>query len=417
MHISLRVLLAVISLCLLVNTASAQGSTSPCPGFNSGHNVNLACEIPTAVRASTSGTQTLGSLSPTLAAQLSQLPLATAVSGSGLTISPSGTIAAGTESLGTILTQRGDTLGYHKSFISFNYQRFEFNSVDGVSLKHFDTVNQIPLAGGTTAFVQANNRIDLRVDQFTAIGSFGLTKNVDISVLVPFSQVTLKTHSSGTEFDIDSFGNALPARSLGANFLPGSALGIGDVTLNVKGNVINREHAKLAIGGEARLPTGDEANYLGTGAYGIKPYMVFSRNGRKFTPNVNFGYQWNSTSSLFVNPNNGVQQNLPSSLLYSGGVDYSVNRSLTFAAEFLGQAVINGPRLFATTVPVPKAGTFASVNTLSSQTYVMDNAGVGFKYKPFKGLLITGNVLVALDEGGLRSKVVPLVGISYRFSK
>src|SRR5215831_18549353 len=96
------------SLYLLLGLAYAQAP--PCPGFNSNNNVNLACEIATAARTSSSGSQTLGDLSPTVAAQLSQLPLTTAVSGTGITFTRTG-IPTTTESLGTILTQRGETLG------------------------------------------------------------------------------------------------------------------------------------------------------------------------------------------------------------------------------------------------------------------------------------------------------------------
>ena len=124
---TVRVILVAVSLCIFAVTAFAQAT--PCPGYNPNHNVNLACQIPTTIRVSTSGTQTLGSLSPTLAAQLSQLPTATAISGSGLTFSRSlGVFTASTDSLGTILTQRGETLGRHKLFVSFNYQRFGFGS-------------------------------------------------------------------------------------------------------------------------------------------------------------------------------------------------------------------------------------------------------------------------------------------------
>jgi hypothetical protein len=38
----------------------------------------------------------------------------------------------------------------------------------------------------------------------------------------------------------------------------------------------------------------------------------------------------------------------------------------------------------------------------------------GGKYSPH-GNLLTGNVQFKLDDGGLRAKVVPLVGISYTF--
>jgi hypothetical protein len=110
----------------------------------------------------------------------------------------------------------------------------------------------------------------------------------------------------------------------------------------------------------------------------------------------------------------GAQQNLPSSFLYSGGVDYRALSRLTLTTEFVGQAVINGPRLAPFTQALPTGGSAPSV-TNTNGTYTMNNIGVGFKLNPYKGWLITADTLFALDEGGLRSKVVPLVGISYRF--
>jgi hypothetical protein len=43
------------------------------------------------------------------------------------------------------------------------------------------------------------------------------------------------------------------------------------------------------------------------------------------------------------------------------------------------------------------------------------NASLGLKLRAFSKLVITGNVLLKLDDGGLRSRAVPLVGVSYSF--
>jgi len=319
------------------------------------------------------------------------------------------------ESLGTILTQRGETLGKHNFFFSFNYQRFRFDSIDGISLKHLDTVNQITFGTDPNkVFVAAHNRVDLLVNQFTAVGSFGLTNRMDVSVLVPFSKVTLKAGSTGEQLNTT---NNNPPSALVPIFLAGSATGLGDLAVNVKYKVTNWEKTAIGIGGEVRFPTGDETNYLGTGSYGIKPYVILSHTSGRITPNVNLGYQWNGTSNLFIN-SAGTHLNLPSSFLYSGGADYRViNNKLTLTAEFLGQAVINGPRLVAASSPAPAP--LASDGNIKSfsGTYAMDNLSAGFRCRPFKGLLLTGNVLFALDNGGLRSKIVPLAGISYKFGK
>lgn len=389
-------------LAVTINAVASWAQTAPCPGFNPSKNVNLACEIATAAQISSSGTQSLGQLSPTLAAQLSQLPLTTVISGSGLTFGKSGLMTESSESLGTIWTQRGETIGRNHYFFSFNYQRFSFGSVDGISLKHLDTFNDTGSIG-----ILGKNRIDLLVDQFTAMAGFGLTRHMDVSVLVPFSKVTLKAGSSGQQFD-----GTNPPVPMDSIFLAGSATGIGDVAVNVKYNVLHAEKSAIGLGGEVRFPTGDATNYLGTGAYGFKPYFVFSHRGR-FTPNINIGYQWNGASSLFVN-SAGSKLNLPSAFLYSGGVDYAVVRRLTVTAEFIGQAVIDGPRLVSTTATFKNQNFPGVVKTLS-ETYAMDNAGVGFKLKMFKGLLLSGSALFKLDDAGLRSNVVPLVGLSYRF--
>ena len=393
--------------------AIAQAQVLPCPGYDPKSNVTLACEIPTATR--TSGTaSSLGSLSPTLAAQLSQLPMATAVTGTGLTFSKSlGVFTASDESLGTVLTQRGETIGRHKFLVSFTYQRFAFHAVDGVDLKNLPTINSAVFGTTGTSYTQAQNAINLRVDQFTAIGSYGLTKQVDVSVIVPFSKVTLKTASAIHQYNVSSSGTLLSDFDLGTNFLPGSASGVGDITVNLKANVFNGERTKLALAGDVRFPTGDAANYLGTGAYGIKPYLVFSRTGR-VTPNASVGFQWNGASVLFADPKTGVHQNLPTAFLYSGGVDIRVVKKLTWTGEFLGQCVINGPRLKMGTVNIPGQGDLKSVQAVTA-SYSMNNAGTGIKWKPFKGLTVSANVMFSLDDAGLRSRVVPLVGAAYRF--
>ncbi len=393
---------------LMVAAAQAQ---VPCPGYNPNRNVNLACEIVTVTGFgyNTQTTQNLAAFAPTLATELSQLPIATAVSGSGLAFK-GGIPTVSTDSLGTILTQRGETLGKHKFFVAFNYQRFDFGTVDGQSLKTLPIVNVI-----APTYATFTTRVDLKIDQFTALGSYGLTDKIDLSVIVPFSKVTLASSRSDVTVYSNNTSTLINNSSL---FLPGSASGIGDVTANLKVNVLKQERSSIAIGGEVRFPTGDETNYLGTGAYGVKPYFIFSRRGR-ITPNVNVGYQWNGASSLNMNTLTGAKMNLPSSFLYSGGVDFLVVKHLTLNAEFLGQYIVNGPRIGL----APPPGGSSAPSAIQNQqfvapltgSYAMDNAGVGFKLNLFKGLLITANALFQLDDPGLRSKVVPLVGISYKF--
>src|SRR5438270_4596150 len=417
---SMAVLVLVGLMGALAQAQTQKITAPPCPGYNPANNTNLACEIATAIRSGAGQGGTLASLPATLAAQVSNLPVATAVSGTGITF-VNGIPTFSSDSLGTILTLRGETLGKHRFFLSFNYQRFGFGSVDGIRFKNFNGVNTTTFAGiGTSSFV-TQNQIDLSVDQFTFLGTYGVTDRTDLTLIVPFSTVNLKTTSTGSQFNFDAAGNPASSSTLGAINLGGSKSGPGDVTISLKQNIIKAENKiSVAVGGEFRVPTGDETNYLGTGAYGIKPYMIFSRRGKRMTPNFNVGYQWNSKSSLYFDPITGDHLNLPGSLTYTGGLDVKLAKRLTMVGEFLGQYVINGPRIIQTNIAVGKSS-FQSVATTDSNgkqlvsSYAVDNVGVGFKVNPFGGLLVSASAMFKLDDAGLRAKWVPLVGISYRF--
>jgi hypothetical protein len=405
-----RICRLALGMALAATTIQMAAQDSHCPGQGTSHFPNLACQLPT-------GGRTIGPssrvLPATFATQLNQLPVATAISGSGLLftgIIP--TVSA--DSLGTILTQRGETIGRHKFFASFNYQHFNFENIDGISLNKFQAVEHVAV---TDLNLVSGNAIDLQVDQFTFIGSFGLTQRIDLSFVMPFSRVMLDTDSRTTATPGPPSDPFNAASNSTHTVLHGRASGIGDVTANFKANIFksSSEHTNVAVGAEVRLPTGDELNYLGSGAVGFKPYFIISHHAKKITPNVNLGYQWNGKSVL-NNDTNGVAQSLPSAFLYSGGADFAVSRKLTLVGEFLGQYVIDGPRLAPDVNNLGVAGgpEYASVKTFRG-SYAMNNAGVGMKFSPIRRLSINAHVLFQLDDTGLRSRIVPLAGISYMF--
>ena len=64
--------------------------------------------------------------------------------------------------------------------------------------------------------------------------------------------------------------------------------------------------------------------------------------------------------------------------------------------------------------------TFAAPNTdpdtsQFTSSYNITNAALGIKLKPIGKLLISANVTLKLNDGGLRAKAVPLVAASYTF--
>jgi len=367
----------------------------------------LYCLIPTALHTTSS---TFNFFNDAFGTQIGQLPLASPASGFVYTFDKSGVYTASSESFGPLLAERSETVGRHKVYLAFTYQRFAFSEIDGNDLKNIPILFYYPDAQNPQVVTTTENRVDTKIDQYVAFATYGLTSRVDVSVAVPFERISMGVSSNGTEYSTTS-----AATASFDEFLAGSASGIGDVVLSAKGTLIKREKFGLAVGGELRLPSGDERNFLGSGAYGIKPYLVLSRRGR-VAPHLNVGYQWNGDSLLAADENGN--QRLPSYFGYAAGADIGVSKRLTVVADFLGEHFFDAPQIsksesFMTQVNNQQVS-FSSVARVSG-SYDVNNLSVGLKANPVGHLLISLNALVKLNDGGVRARVVPLVGLSYSF--
>jgi hypothetical protein len=456
----ITVLLAVLLTCMSASAQNPPKVQNVCPYTQ--HPTALACLIPDL--SQTGKSQNLSTFNTTIAQVIGQLPLAAPVSGFVLGFDKKlGIPVEENQNLGSVLTERGNTVGRHKLFVGFTYQRFVFHTVDGTKLSNLPSVYLFSSAtsNGVTAnqYGSSTNSLSANLSQYSGIVAFGLTDRIDISVTVPFERVSLSagyrdltqgllTFQGSISNPINpSAGVTTPAIS--HNSVAGSATGFGDLLVNMKGTIISGEKSKVAFGLEARFPTGDQYNLLGTGAYGVKPYIVFSRLGR-VTPHVNLGYQWNDFSNLYVNPCrfNGACPDagaglptlrLPDSLNYSAGADIGIAKRLTFVADFVGQHYFNAPRVTSAVpansakpsipgIPTPNPLSISSVaafNTffgnaptvgVATGAINVDNVALGLKWNPAGRLILSANALIRLDSGSLRpDRFVPLVGVSYRF--
>lgn len=418
-------------------------------------------------------------LSSDIARQAALVPLASPSSGITFAWDPSANVfIASTDSFGPVLSDRAETIGRHRLFLAFDYQYFNFDSVDGISLRrlpvvltHADdsdpndgvpngtvcTVNADPNAlnpkqsntgpcGFVRDVVRTNNSIDLKIHQFTTFVTFGLTNRIDVSVAIPiedvrlgaFSDATIGHNDTNSRFDhvfTPRAGcpppDASPPVCLEQPFSNvRTASGIGDITLRVKGTAWKGERAGVALGVDVRVPTGDSLNFLGAGAAGVKPFVAWSYHAR-VSPHAVVGYETNGSSVIAGDISTGKKDKLPGALTYSGGADFWVTKRLTVAADIVGQQVFQARRTTMTTLTElgqcqdgavlcdPDAGFLpAKVDPVISQateSYNATNLSLGVRVKPVGALLLTGNVLIKLNDGGLRAKFVPLVGLSYTF--
>ena len=365
-----------------------------------------------------------------LASQLASVPLPSPASGFTYELDPAlGVFKRSTQSFGPILAERAETIGRKKFSLGFNYQYFTFDTIEGVDLGNVPAVftHDNAAVGGRSDVVTTANSIDLKVGQFTAFLSYGLADGVDISAALPFVKVDMGVASQATVQRIGT------ASSPATHFFrdpaapgvfgttktfsqSGSASGIGDVVGRLKARLVKSGAAGVAIGADVRFPTGDELDLLGSGAWGVKPFLVLSVSKKVLSPHLNVGYQWNGKSVLAGDVRTGEKQSLPNQILYDGGVDIGVTSKITLALDVLGRRVLKPPRLQTETFHALQGGlTFPSIHFVQDANFNVTSGAAGVKVNAGGRLLLDFNVLFKLDNSGLRDKVTPLVGFEYSF--
>jgi hypothetical protein len=375
--------------------------------FCAAHASTLFCHIP-----SLFGEPTVNPLQPfnqALATQLTLVPLASPASGIVYMKSPATKlpVPSGTETFGPVLTERGETLYTKKLFIAATYQRFRFNSLDGVNLKKIPIIFDYCTAAGQCSPFATIIRTEAHLDQYALFATFGVTPWLDASVALPIVKVTLSANGVSCSEPYCKF----IAGDQQVDFEPlkvaGSATGIGDVLLRAKAGLFESKKFRFAAGCDLRLPSGDTLNFLGAGSVGVKPFEAFSRSGR-LSPHLNIAYQWNG-DSLLAGAVPGQKGKMPEVLSYSLGADFAALKKLTVSVDFLGEHVLNASRLEQiTTLNLP--------NTTTSQgNFETARGALGFKWNPVKELLVAGNILAKFDHNGLHHTAVPLLGVSYTF--
>jgi hypothetical protein len=361
-----------------------------------------------------------------LVSQLASVPLPSPASGYTYRYDPTaGVFVRSTGSFGPILADRAETIGKNKVSVGFTYQRFSFDSIEGADLAALPAVftHDNPAPGGRDDVVTTLNTVDLKVEQYTTFVTYGVGKRVDVALAVPLVSVDLAVSSQatvqriGTSSDkrVHFFRDAAGAVGNTRRFQSsGSASGLGDVLARVKATAYTRGTTHLAVGADLRFPTGDEEDLLGSGAFGLRPFVAIS-SVRRVSPHFDFGFQWNGQSLLAGDLATGEKDTLPHQIVGAAGIDARLNDRLTLAVDLLARRTLDSPRLeMGTFRALDGRSTFPDVQFGRGGINTVDGA-IGAKWNPWGRLLIDTNVLVKLNDGGMRDSVSWLAGIEYSF--
>src|SRR5665213_1052130 len=200
----------------------------------------LICQVPFGSGATSNGIgkaaaeQQASIFNGPIGAQLSQLPLSTSAPGY-ITLG-----GAPYKNLGSILIDRPDTGGLGKFVVASSIQQINFNHLDGIPIGNIPFV----YTTGTgaldfpTQIVSQIESVRLKVNQYVVLATYGIGQKTDLTVIVPFSHVSIAARTlNQTTYYITPQNTLGFSQTFADNYVPGTASGVGDVTVNVKQQV------------------------------------------------------------------------------------------------------------------------------------------------------------------------------------
>jgi hypothetical protein len=384
--------------------------------------------LESAARANSDLVPALNSL---MAGNVSSFPLSSTSSGVLFDFSTGAPVRIA-ESLGPVFAETAKPLGRGKFLLEVNSTYLELNRFRGLPTESMEfTFTHIDLTGDSSLGENVSEsdiirlRMGLRARAWIGVvfATYGVTNAFDVSVAVPVINVSLRGTATA---DVNSFtfprlGVALhlfgtdPANPVFSTGVPydQSATGIGDVALRLKYTFLRGGPLDFAALVDLRFPTGKAANFLGSGKGSVRAYAIASKRLGSVTPHLNVGYAYRAAD---------LQSD---QIEFRAGFDSKLSETVTVAADLLGaldlnssEAIMLAPgsvrivdRISTGGVVTGQATRIVPLSNIPDRTN--DNtlgAALGFRFAPTEQVNMFANILLPMNDGGLRAQVAPTIG-------
>jgi hypothetical protein len=393
--------IAAAAVLLAGSHAHAEKLNTLIPGLYGGDGISLAGveggPFPShAPHFSVQTADTFNQLNDIISAQIGAIPFASSGGGFAFRYDEDlGTFVQVAESFGPIYAERADTIGKGRFNANLSFTGFKYDEYLGEDLDNFTVValhepHTLPPDDVRTSFeldtVDIAMNLDITINAVVFAGTYGATERLDIGFLLPFADVDMRVATRATvvkspdnpiPVDVHTFEDGPESPNDNAS---GSARGLGDVLLRAKYHWLQSEQHNLAVAVQLKTATGDDEDFLGTGDTTLRPLLIYSRTFGSFTPHVNLGYEVNFNDS---------DQN---SIEYAAGFDFGVQK-FTVALSVLGSRELGGDGIADSIV----------------------NGAAGVKWNPFGNYILTANLLVPLNDDGLRSDLIGTIAFERNF--
>lgn len=370
-------------------------------------------------------------LNSLIASNVSSFPLSSTSAGVTFDFSTGQPVSIA-ESMGPIFSEIGKTLGKGKVNLGVNYNYLNFAKFRGIDTQDlgFTFTHQDVTGDGTLGesrnesdTIDLNLDLDVNANIYAVFATFGLTNNFDVGIAIPFINISLSGIAQATvnsftyartDTAFHNFGQDVRNPEFQATSpYNQSVSGLGDVAIKFKYSFVRGADMDIAALMDVRLPTGEDSDFLGTGKTNIRFAGIISKKIGDFTPHLNLGYDKRSAeldSDEFE---------------FAAGFDQKIVSGLTFAFDILGQVDVNsddaivlfpGTRTIVDRVASGQGQAVREIDLSNIPERDNDNvydASFGFRYAPSANVILLGNILVPLNDGGLRSTVAPTVGLTF----
>jgi hypothetical protein len=334
-----------------------------------------------------------------------------------------GTFTRTTETFGPAFAERAQTVGRGRMNFGASYQFSQYTQLDGRSLENGGIRFILPPGTITDpAFgnvIEAEVHMRLKSETTVFFATAGINDRLEVGIAVPYQEVVMDLTTKGTIRDF-STRTVSPASRVFANgartqefFNRGVARGVGDVVVRGKLKLTRPGLREFALCTDVRLPTGDEANMLGTGGTQTQVLLVSSYSSSKIDPHFNIGY-------TFGGPHAADQIN------YVSGLEVAAGRRVTIAGDLIGRMFLDTFQLRDGLVTIqqrgdPSAGlptvTSTAFGTVEPYTGAMTSTlgALGVKFNPARSVLVSAHVIASIAGNGLRRRLTPVLGFDYSF--
>ena len=334
-------------------------------------------------------------------------------------------------SAGPIFAERPQTLGRGRVLAGVNRSGFRFSTLRGVDMKEIHltfTHQNVDFPGCDATFggdctkygvpsfendvmdFTLSMDLDVRVNSFYM--TYGVSDKFDIGVVIPVVQAHFEGSSraqmhpfGGTTAAHYFSGTAANPELAAERQTRGSAAGLGDIALRLKGNLRQTGNTSMGLLFDGRFPTGSEKDLLGAGKFSGRAMAIIASRFGDFSPHLNVGYLLRASDAA----NDAV--------LGTIGFDHRLGSGITLAADVVSELQVGDSKLELPAVVNYESPFQRTLNPTEIPDRRDDiiNGSFGFKISAAKNLTLVLNSLFPMNRGGLRSDLIYTGGLEYSF--